>query len=93
MSRAFKACLIVFVAQNLLGFISWLMLWERIHSAPQRPLVATQQVVPLAYKGTTRFITPFDDRLLHWSDGTMPLVITIAEFGVLSWLWSRKPRQ
>jgi len=89
MSRTQKTFVIIFAAANLCGFIAWSMLMERIHVAPRQPLVATQQIVPLKYKGTTRFITPRDDKLLHWSGGPWPLVVVFSQFAVLVWLGVR----
>ena len=93
MSRTQKAFVIIFAAVNLCGFIAWSMLMERIHVAPRQPLVATQQIVPLKYKGTTRFIRPRDEKLLQWSGGLWPLVIVFGEFAVLVWLGVRNKGQ
>jgi hypothetical protein len=89
MSRTQKTFVIIFAAANVFGFIAWSMLMERIHVAPRQPLVATQQIVPLMYKGTTRFIMQRDDKLLRWSGGPWPLVIVFSEFAVLVWLGVR----
>jgi hypothetical protein len=83
MSRTQKIFVIIAAAVNLCGFIAWSMLMERIHSAPRQPHVATQQIMPLEYKGTTRFISPLDEKLLRWSGGPWPLVMVFGEFAVL----------
>ena len=89
MTRTQKIFVTVAAAVNLCGFIAWAMLMERIHAAPREPLVVTQQVVPLNYKGTTRFIRPLDEKFLQWSGGPWPLAIVFGEFAVLVWLGSR----
>jgi len=83
---------IVAAAVNLCGFIAWSMLMERIHAAPRVPVVATQQIVPFKYKGTTRYIRPLDEKLLQWSGGPWPLAIVFGEFAVLVWLGVRNGR-
>jgi hypothetical protein len=85
--------LVIVAAINLCGFIVWLRLMDRIHTAPRQPLVATQQVVPLEYKGTTRFIRQIDDRILRWGDGPWPLVVIFGEIGAFVWLGFSKRRQ
>src|SRR4029079_7396912 len=92
MSRTQKTFVIVAAAVNLCGFIAWSMLMERIHAAPPVPVVATQQTVPLKYKGATRYIRPLDEKLLLWSGGPWPLVIVFGEFAVLVWLGVRNGR-
>ena len=93
MSRPQKAFVLVAAALNLCGFIAWSMLMERIHAAPRESVIATQQVVPLNYKGTTRYIRPWDEKLLRWSGGPWPLVIVFGEFAVIVWLGRARSQQ
>jgi len=93
MSRAQKVFVIVAAAVNLCGFIAWSMLMERIHAAPREPVVATQQIVPLEYKGTTRYIRPLDEKLFQWNQGPLPLAIVLGEFAILVWLGVRNSRK
>ena len=91
MSRALKAFVIIAIAVNACGFITWVLLWERIHAAPRQPSVETQQIVPFEYKGTTRFISTLDQEILQWNSSPWPMALVFSELAVFVWLWRPKP--